>query len=228
MQTKFRLRLEFNHGKSVRLDIKSVSIDDDDVYLCEVTYLDPEPCDANKGYKINMTVVVPPSAILMLHKDETVIRNASTIGPLKEGSRLEVMCEVRGARPKPNVAWYRGAKRLTHQTTTIDEERHDLFDVKSKLSLTLSRQELGSSLECRVGTTSNNPIISNQVYLDLEVRPTKIHLSGVKSHVVEGSKVLLQCEVEGARPAANISWYNSSRLIDETNQLTTISTNAVS
>jgi hypothetical protein len=211
------------------LDIKSVTIDDEDLYACEITYLEPiESCDTSDEYKINLSVVVPPSAILVLNKDETVIRNGSTIGPLKEGNRLEIMCEVRGARPKPIVGWYRGGKRLTHQTTTTDEERHDLFDVKSRLSLTLSRQELGSNLECRVRTTTHNPIISHQIFIDLQVRPTKIHLSGVKSHVVEGSKVLLQCQVEGARPAANISWYNSSKLIDESNELTTISTKAVS
>jgi len=67
-----------------------------------------------------------------------------------------------------------------------------------------------------------------QIYIDLEVRPTKIHLSGIKTFVVEGSKVLLQCQVEGARPAANISWYNSSKLIDESNELTAFMTNAVS
>ncbi|KAG5680757.1 hypothetical protein PVAND_010244 [Polypedilum vanderplanki] len=219
-----RLHLEFIHGKSVRLEIKSVTIDDEDLYSCEITYLEPiESCDTDE-YKINLNVVVPPSAILVLDKNETVIRNATIIGPLKEGYRLELTCEVRGARPKPIVGWYRGGRRLLHQTTNIDEERHDLFDVKSKLSLTLSRQDLGSNLECRVKTTAHNPIISNQIPIDLQVRPTRIHLSGVKSHVVEGSKVLLQCEVEGARPAANISWYNSSKLIDESNQLTTIST----
>lgn len=217
------------HGKSVRLGIKSVSIDDEDLYSCEITYLEPlESCDTSGEYKIKLNVVVPASAILLMHKDETIIRNGSTIGPLKEGHRLETVCEVRGARPKPNVAWYRGGRKLTVQTTTIDEEHHGLYDVKSKLSLTLSRQELGSSLECRVGVIPNDPIISNQIYIDLEVRPTKIHLSGVKSHVVEGSKVLLQCHVFGARPAANVSWYNSSKLIDESNELTTISTKTVS
>lgn len=224
-----RLRIEFKHGKSVRLEMKSVTIEDEALYSCEITYLDPpESCDSTGEYQINLIVVVYPSAILIMHKDETIIRNGSTIGPLKEGHRLETVCEVRGARPKPVVGWYRGGKKLITQTTIDEEEIQGTFDVKARLSLTLSRAELGSSLECRVKTTANDPIISHQIFIDLEVRPTNIHLSGVKSHVVEGSKVLLQCEVVGARPAANISWYNSSKLIDETSELTTISTNAVS
>jgi len=223
-----RLRIEFIAGKSVLLEIKSVRIEDEDLYSCEITYLEPtETCDTSDEYKINLSVVVSPSIVSIMHKDGTIIRNGSTIGPLKEGHRLETVCLVRGARPKPIVGWYRNGRKLTHQILGSDENS-GLHDVQSNLSLTLSRHELGSILECRISTTPNESILSMQIYIDLEVRPTKIHLSGVKSHVVEGSKVLLQCQVEGARPAANISWYNSSKLIDESHALTTISTNAVS
>jgi CD80-like C2-set immunoglobulin domain len=187
-----------------------------------------ETCDTSIEYQINLSVVVQPSAIEMMYKNHTSIRNGTATDPLKEGYRLEIVCEVRGARPKPIVAWYRGAKQLSAYTQTIDEERNGLFDVKAKLSHQLSRQDLASSLECRVRTTENEPIVSNQLYINLKVRPTRIHLSGVKSHVVEGSKVLLQCQVHGARPAANVSWYNSSKLIDDSNTLTTISTKTVS
>lgn len=212
------------------MDIKSVSIEDEDLYLCESTYLEPTPtCDTADEYKINLKVVVSPSPVRLLTVDDTVIRNGSKIGPLKEGHRLEIICEVRGARPKPTVGWFRRDRELTGSNVKItEEERHDLFDVKSKLSLTLSRQELGSNLECRVNTTEINPVYANHISIDLQLRPTRIHLSGVKSHVVEGSKVLLQCQVEGAVPAANISWYNSTNLIDESDPLTTISTKAVS
>lgn len=209
--------------------MKSVTLEDEDLYSCEITYLDPpESCDSTGEYQINLIVVVNPSAILMMHKDETIIRNGSTIGPLLEGHRFETICEVRGARPKPTIGWYRGGKRLSSQPPMEEEMNNGLFDVRAKLSLTLSRAELGSSLECRVKTTANDPIISNQIYIDLEVRPTNIHLGGVKSHTVEGNRVLLECEVFGARPAANISWYNNSKLIDETSEQTTISTTAVS
>ena len=226
---KFRLAIDYVPGKHVRLGIKSIQVDDEDVYSCEITYLEPlETCDASSGeQQTNVKVIVPPSAIVMTHKDESLIRNGSTIGPLKEGHRLELSCEVRGARPQPILGWYRGGKKLTaHETVEADDNR-GLFNVNSKLILNLSRQELGNIIECRVKTTDDDPIISNQLFIDLEVRPTRIHLSGVKSHVVEGSKVLLQCHVYGARPAANISWYNSTKLIDDSSELTTISTKAV-
>lgn len=224
----FRLNIDYSPGRYVRLGIKSIIVDDEDVYSCEVTYLEPlETCDTTGEYQTNLKVVVPPSAILMTHKDDTLIRNGSTIGPLKEGHRLEMGCEVRGARPQPTVGWYRAGKKLPAHETVDPDVNRGLFTVSSKLILNLSRQELGNSIECRVKTTDDDPIISNQIYIDLEVRPTRIHLSGVKSHVVEGSKVLLQCHVYGARPAANISWYNSTKQIDDANELTTISTKAV-
>lgn len=223
------MHVEFKPGKSVRLSIKSVKIEDEDLYTCEITYTEPiESCHSTGDYEVNLLVVVNPSHILMTNKDETAIRNGSTIGPLKEGHRIEAICEVRNARPKPVIGWYRGGRKLSSQAEPFETEHSGLYDVKSVLSLKLSRAELGSSLECRVKTTANNPIISNQFFIDLEVRPTGIHLSGVKSHVVEGSKVLLQCEVVGARPAANISWYNNTKLIDDTNNLTTISPTTVS
>ncbi|KAH1018820.1 hypothetical protein HUJ05_006512 [Dendroctonus ponderosae] len=44
-----------------------------------------------------------------------------------------------------------------------------------------------------------------------------MHLSGVNNHVVQGSNVMLICDVHGARPAATIRWTNGSiPITDET------------
>lgn len=45
----------------------------------------------------------------------------------------------------------------------------------------------------------------------VKVRPLSLNLSGVEHHVVQGTIVLLQCLVLGARPAANITWYNGTQ-----------------
>lgn len=49
--------------------------------------------------------------------------------------------------------------------------------------------------------------------LSVPVAPTGLELTGVKSHVVQGSNVLLTCKVFGARPAANVTWYNGTEAI---------------
>ena len=221
-----RLSINYTPGRSVRLAIKGIQIVDEDVYSCEITYLEPlETCDTTGEYQTTLKVIVPPSHIGLVHNKEENLRNGTKIGPLKEGHKLEMACVVESARPQPIVAWYRGGKLLLSEEKV--ETEHGLFTVKQKLIVNLSRQDLGNSIECRVKTTDNDPIKSLHVFIDLQVRPTKIELSGVKSHVVAGSRVLLDCKVFGARPAANISWYNSSRLIDDSSELTMISTKIV-
>lgn len=37
-------------------------------------------------------------------------------------------------------------------------------------------------------------------------------------HVVQGTKILLQCKVQGARPAANVTWQNGTQYISESNE----------
>lgn len=49
----------------------------------------------------------------------------------------------------------------------------------------------------------------------ITVKPTGIKLSGVKDHVVQGSNVKLVCEVTGAKPAAEVKWYNETNPIPE-------------
>lgn len=40
-------------------------------------------------------------------------------------------------------------------------------------------------------------------------------LNGLEDRVVENSKVILQCIVYGARPAANVTWYNGTEVMRE-------------
>jgi len=47
------------------------------------------------------------------------------------------------------------------------------------------------------------------------VRPLRLDLSGLVHHVVQGTTVTLECAVLGARPAANVTWYNGSEPIHE-------------
>lgn len=210
-----------------RLNIKAIQIEDEDVYMCEITYLEPlESCETTGEYSIDVKVTVPPSAILMLNNKEETIPNNTTIGPLREGHKFEAVCEVRGARPQPIVGWYRSGKKLAD--SEVIDEWNGLYTVKSKLSLKLSRQELGAVIECRVENTGLESPVSNNLYIDLQVRPTRIQLAGVKLHAIDGAKVLLECQVYGARPAANVSWFNGTTMITDENKIVSTSTNTVS
>ncbi|XP_011497659.1 PREDICTED: titin-like [Ceratosolen solmsi marchali] len=45
----------------------------------------------------------------------------------------------------------------------------------------------------------------------------KMDIKGVVGHVIQGSKVLLQCEVQAARPPANVTWYNGTMIFEKNN-----------
>lgn len=42
-------------------------------------------------------------------------------------------------------------------------------------------------------------------------------LNGVVGHVVQGTRVMLECTVLAARPAANITWQNGTEVLNESN-----------
>jgi len=56
-------------------------------------------------------------------------------------------------------------------------------------------------------------VIFNRFASRVSVRPQRLDLSGVEEHVHEGTEVVLSCHVTGARPAANITWFNGSEPI---------------
>nr|XP_029731893.1 hemicentin-1 isoform X3 [Aedes albopictus] len=218
-------RLYLAHeNKRSRLIFKNVEISDEDTYLCETTFLEPsEACENSGAYSIALNVYAIPSVIALQDGSRNSIKNGSHIGPMREGQDLQVVCEVYGARPVPVISWHRSGSVV--RDSQIVEDHNGLFTVKSTLSLTLSRQELGATYICRVEMKELSLVVDNHFHIDLQVRPTKINLSGVEHHTVQGTKVLLQCQVSGARPAANMTWYNSTRLIpDETNEITAVST----
>lgn len=43
-------------------------------------------------------------------------------------------------------------------------------------------------------------------------------LDGVVGHVVQGTKILLQCTIQAARPAANVTWKNGTHFLSENDE----------
>jgi hypothetical protein len=66
-------------------------------------------------------------------------------------------------------------------------------------------------------------LITDTFRFALAVRPLSLDLSGVVHHVVQGTTVTLECAVLGARPAANVTWYNGSEPILEDTLRTEVS-----
>ncbi|TDG39892.1 hypothetical protein AWZ03_013686, partial [Drosophila navojoa] len=210
-----------------RLVIKDLRISDEDIYLCDTTFFIPEEtCDNFNGYRVELRVLVPPTEVVILDAKGDRIENGSIVGPMQERQSLKATCTVKNTRPQPDVGWWRGSKRLATYSPTHD--LHDgLYTSTLELEWALSREDLAQDIECRVESAAIKNAIVTKFGVDLQVRPTSIAINGVEHHTVQGSKVVLTCDIHGARPAVNLTWYNSTSIISaEENELTEIRTKA--
>ncbi|KAI4471623.1 b-cell receptor cd22 [Holotrichia oblita] len=86
----------------------------------------------------------------------------------------------------------------------------------AKLLISLTRADLKREFKCVVESDALDEPLVETITADVDVKPTGIQLSGVKSHVVQGSFVKLLCEVTGAKPAAEVKWFNGTHEVSET------------
>ncbi|XP_030385039.1 uncharacterized protein LOC115632156 isoform X2 [Scaptodrosophila lebanonensis] len=210
-----------------RLVIKDLKISDEDIYLCDTTFFIPEEtCDNFNGYRVELRVLVPPTEVVILDEKGDRIENGSVVGPMQERQTLKATCIVRNTRPQPDVGWWRGSKRLATYSPTHDQ-KDGLYTSTLELEWQLSREDLAQDIECRVESAAIKNEIVAKFSVDLQVRPTSITINGVEHHTVQGSKVVLTCDIYGARPAVNLTWYNTTSVVSpEENDLTEIRTKA--
>ncbi|EDV97314.1 GH16788 [Drosophila grimshawi] len=210
-----------------RLVIKDLRISDEEIYLCDTTFLIPvETCDNFNGHRVELRVLVPPTEVVILDAKGDRIENGSVVGPMQERQSLKATCTVKNTRPQPDVGWWRGTKRLATYSPTHDLT-DGLYTSTLELDWQLSREDLATDIECRVESAAIKDAIVSKFSVDLQVRPTSIDIKGVEHHTVQGSKVVLTCDIHGARPAVNLTWYNATSIISgEENDLTEIRTKA--
>ncbi|XP_034655575.1 uncharacterized protein LOC117893187 isoform X4 [Drosophila subobscura] len=213
-----------------RLVIKDLKIGDEDIYLCDTTFFIPEEtCDNFNGYRVELRVlenIVPPTEVVILDAKGDRIENGSVVGPMQERQALKATCTVKNTRPQPDVGWFRGTKRLATYSPTHDLN-DGLYTSTLELDWQLSREDLAQDIECRVESAAIKSAIVTKFSVDLQVPPKSILIKGVEHHTVQGSKVVLQCDIYGARPAVNLTWYNATATISpEENDLTEIRTKA--
>ena len=84
----------------------------------------------------------------------------------------------------------------------------------STIRLIATRYDLGAKFECRVWNNATITPLTASVRLDIQVKPLNLRIRGPQQPVVAGEMVSLSCVVEGARPAANITWYNRSEVVN--------------
>lgn len=135
----------------------------------------------------------------------------------------------------PDLRWYNGSRPLRSKISVVDVEgEEETTDprggqwarrrVLATTRIIASRYDLGAKFECRVlwnnsadsdgeGEWPDTSLLREWLLLDIKVGPLSIRLDSPRSAIVAGETVILRCSVDGARPAANITWYNRSEAV---------------
>lgn len=230
---KDRLKVAYPGNMTyAELIIEDVKSEDEGVYRCEITYLQVGE-DCNTVQITDFATYIKPTSVALTTEDGKPLAEGSAFGPLLEESNAKIACSVKGGKPQPKVVWkfsQRGVKsrlidigyhyNLDYNKRTMwaikigDYARPDNSTVTRVLSFPTIRNYLGGELVCVVSSPALDTDIEKKIKLDIKVPPDTATMSGLGDHVVEGQMVNLSCKVDGARPAAEVRWYNSSKLVD--------------
>ncbi|XP_039278812.1 uncharacterized protein LOC111055569 [Nilaparvata lugens] len=204
-----RAELQYTANSTLSyLRVKRLQVSDEAVYKCEITYLEVlEGCQVVQF--INLTTLIKPEYMKLTREDGSEVTNSSVIGPLVEGDSIVLRCESGGGKPIPSVTWWNGSYPMAG-TYDAQSGSNGIGTGVSVVSVRVGRGDLSAKYECRSQNNALPEPIVSWVEIDVNVRPINLALSGIDKHVIQGEKVKLHCIVRGARPPANITWYNGT------------------
>ncbi|XP_035219746.1 nephrin-like, partial [Stegodyphus dumicola] len=112
--------------------------------------------------------------------------------------------------PIPVVTWRKGS-RILPGSITIDE--HGV--VKNELRFNhLRKEDLLTVLTCQASNNNVTGPIHTSVTLDLNLEPQSVQITTVPTVLKAGQRIEVNCQSEGSRPPARISWTKGSERVD--------------
>ncbi|XP_055525427.1 hemicentin-1 [Wyeomyia smithii] len=184
-----------------QLLVDELKLSDEGIYRCRVDFRN----SPTRNVKINFTVVVPPDRPVIY--DSRRREKTNTVEPYSEGSDIQLVCEVKGGRPRPNVTWYL-------DNTVIDESyetRPDGTTVNHLSYPNIGRQHLDARLMCVASNTNLTPPNNKVVVLDVNLKPVAVHILIKEKFVSADKRYDIECKSSGSRPEAVISWWKATR-----------------
>ncbi|XP_035702981.1 uncharacterized protein LOC110843952 isoform X2 [Folsomia candida] len=210
LSDRAKLKLQTN-STLAQLEISPLMTADEDLYKCEVTYLEAkEHCALLQSIKLN--TFAKPEYVRIEDMKGSETANASLIGPFNEGNVITLVCMSGGGKPVAHLNWYNSSSPLPGQYRNMTEDDGTGIG-RSQLTVTLGRGDLGAKLECSASSPTLDVPMSAWVEVDVYVRPHKWELTGYDGPVLDGTVVNLLCRVKGARPAASITFFNGTDVI---------------
>ncbi|XP_075221808.1 neural cell adhesion molecule 2-like [Lycorma delicatula] len=157
---------------------------------------------------LNLTVIVPAKKLVVLDVNGSALQS-TVIGPISEGTSLQLSCVAISGRPAPRVSWWRDGVLLDEADEILSENR-----VRNLLTLErVERRHLGSLLTCQATNSRLLPPLSTTLSIDLYLRPLEVRLIGENQIFSAGTHYEVSCLTTGSRPAPVITWWKSGQQI---------------
>ncbi|CAH1161326.1 unnamed protein product [Phyllotreta striolata] len=188
-------------SKPAALTLDGVQLDDEGVYRCRVDF----KVSPTRNFAINLTVIVPPHQLLIYDNSGRDVNQ--TIGPLEEKADLILTCEVRGGRPAPTVSWFMNERLIEGRV----EEIGNHMTVNKLRIAGVTRDHLNSTYKCQASNTKLMMPAEKTVRLELLLRPLSVEIINKPRQLIANEEISVQCEVEGSRPKAAVTWSRDNR-----------------
>uniref|UniRef100_A0A8D8M147 Nephrin n=1 Tax=Cacopsylla melanoneura TaxID=428564 RepID=A0A8D8M147_9HEMI len=202
------------------LRIDNIRDADGGTYRCRVDFKK----SPTRNSKVNLTVILQPDSLKILDENKNGIRNY-ILGPYNESSSVNITCIAIGGRPPPRVTWWQENALIDASYRTLSERR-----VENVLTLErLDRSHLNMGFTCQAANNNLTTPISSAVTLDMNLKPLWIKLLGENIPFSAEHAHQFRCEVVGARPTPNITWWRgttqlfSSKYVESEDKNKTIS-----
>ncbi|KAA0202257.1 hypothetical protein HAZT_HAZT010396 [Hyalella azteca] len=91
-----------------QLVVKSLREDDAGLYHCRVDFR-KQP---TKTTRVVLSVVVPPTSVVVYEGSSLPHAMSSVVGPLHEGDMVTLTCVAQGGKPPPTVVWFEDTRLL--------------------------------------------------------------------------------------------------------------------
>ncbi|XP_076329176.1 synaptogenesis protein syg-2-like isoform X1 [Tachypleus tridentatus] len=191
-----RITLNITERKAF-LIIEPVKEEDAGEYRCRVDYLRGRT--VRRNHMVN--IIVPTRDIRIRHGDYLYVRGS--IGPIVEGSFLNLTCEAVGGNPSPDVTWWRSSTLLDDTDFKVSNNI-----VANTYSIPyVSRNYSQTVLTCNASNTEFYPPVSVTIKLDLNLRPQYVRITSTTDSLLAGKQVEIVCQTKGSFPPAEVSWW---------------------
>ncbi|KAM9260137.1 nephrin-like [Morus bassanus] len=195
---RYRLAGDPRRGQH-HLRIRGVTLDDDDVFECQVG--EGNGTEPRASRPALLTVLVPPGPpVLELPPGAEL--------PWVGGAEVQVRCHAPDGRPAPRLALSLGGQPLPDVSAHVFEGSHPkLSSSEVTVRLTAQSHAHGQRLVCSAANEAGPAPAEAGVTLDVLFPPSAPTIEGLESpHVRAGDTLRLVCLVRGGNPPPSLHW----------------------